>query len=83
MGDEFDGCECIWSHEMAMQRLINFVSCHIHPHKYILYIYIYMFYSPLFNSHIPRFAKIRMLARTLSASMVSNCRIRVTYLKVA
>lgn len=75
MGDEFDGCECIWSHEMAMQRLINFVSCHIHPHKYILY-------SPLFNSHIPRFAKIRMLARTLSASMVSNCRIRVTYLKV-
>lgn len=28
MGDEFDGCECIWSHEMAMQRLINFVSCH-------------------------------------------------------
>lgn len=26
MGDEFDGCECIWTHEMAMQRLLNFVS---------------------------------------------------------
>lgn len=26
MADEFDGCECIWSHELAMQRLINFVS---------------------------------------------------------
>ncbi|XP_034475791.1 small integral membrane protein 14 [Drosophila innubila] len=25
MGDEFDGCECIWSHELAMQRLINFI----------------------------------------------------------
>ncbi|EDW02252.1 small integral membrane protein 14 [Drosophila grimshawi] len=25
MGDELDGCECIWSHEMAMQRLINFI----------------------------------------------------------
>lgn len=26
MGDEFDGCECVWSHELAMQRLLNFVS---------------------------------------------------------
>ncbi|ALC41035.1 CG13585 [Drosophila busckii] len=25
MGDEFDGCECIWSHELAMRRLINFI----------------------------------------------------------
>lgn len=43
MGDEFDGCECIWSHEMAMQRLINFVSCHIWTHK------IYIFYTPPFS----------------------------------
>ena len=26
MSDEFDGCECVWSHEFAMQRLLNFVS---------------------------------------------------------
>nr|XP_032289795.1 LOW QUALITY PROTEIN: small integral membrane protein 14-like [Drosophila virilis] len=25
MADEFDGCECIWSHELAMQRLLNFI----------------------------------------------------------
>ncbi|XP_059225098.1 small integral membrane protein 14 [Stomoxys calcitrans] len=25
MGDEFDGCECVWSHELAMQRLLNFI----------------------------------------------------------
>ncbi|TMW43489.1 hypothetical protein DOY81_011433 [Sarcophaga bullata] len=31
MGDEFDGCECIWTHEMAMQRLLNFVSDRIQP----------------------------------------------------
>lgn len=23
MSDEFDGCECIWSHEMAMRRLLS------------------------------------------------------------
>ncbi|XP_059613635.1 small integral membrane protein 14 [Phlebotomus argentipes] len=23
MGDEFDGCECIWSHELAMRRLLT------------------------------------------------------------
>uniref|UniRef100_A0A1L8D9I4 Small integral membrane protein 14 n=1 Tax=Nyssomyia neivai TaxID=330878 RepID=A0A1L8D9I4_9DIPT len=23
MGDEFDGCECIWSHEIAMRRLLT------------------------------------------------------------
>uniref|UniRef100_A0A0K8TQD5 Small integral membrane protein 14 n=1 Tax=Tabanus bromius TaxID=304241 RepID=A0A0K8TQD5_TABBR len=23
MGDEFDGCECIWSHELAMRRLLS------------------------------------------------------------
>lgn len=27
MGDEgFDPCECIWSHEMAMRRLLSLVS---------------------------------------------------------
>ncbi|XP_023177746.2 small integral membrane protein 14 [Drosophila hydei] len=25
MADEFDGCECISTHELAMQRLINFI----------------------------------------------------------
>jgi len=25
MGDEFDGCECVWSHEFAMQRLLAFI----------------------------------------------------------
>uniref|UniRef100_D3TLT9 Small integral membrane protein 14 n=1 Tax=Glossina morsitans morsitans TaxID=37546 RepID=D3TLT9_GLOMM len=25
MGDEFDGCECVWSHEYAMQRLLAFI----------------------------------------------------------
>ncbi|XP_019891341.1 small integral membrane protein 14 [Musca domestica] len=25
MADEFDGCECVWSHEWAMQRLLNFI----------------------------------------------------------
>ncbi|KAH8269465.1 hypothetical protein KR018_003415 [Drosophila ironensis] len=25
MSDDFDGCECVWSHEFAMQRLINFI----------------------------------------------------------
>ncbi|XP_061392551.1 small integral membrane protein 14 [Musca vetustissima] len=25
MGDEYDGCECVWSHEWAMQRLLNFI----------------------------------------------------------
>ncbi|XP_073844802.1 small integral membrane protein 14 [Musca autumnalis] len=25
MGDEFDGCECVWSPEWAMQRLLNFI----------------------------------------------------------
>ncbi|GAB0097000.1 small integral membrane protein 14 [Sergentomyia squamirostris] len=25
MGDEFDGCECIWSHELAMRRLLNLI----------------------------------------------------------
>ncbi|XP_075169343.1 small integral membrane protein 14 [Haematobia irritans] len=25
MSDEFDGCECVWSHEWAMQRLLNFI----------------------------------------------------------
>ncbi|KAH8319647.1 hypothetical protein KR074_002825 [Drosophila pseudoananassae] len=25
MSDNFDGCECVWSHELAMQRLINFI----------------------------------------------------------
>ncbi|XP_055707862.1 small integral membrane protein 14 [Phlebotomus papatasi] len=23
MADEFDGCECIWSHEIAMRRLLT------------------------------------------------------------
>ncbi|XP_055687999.1 small integral membrane protein 14 [Lutzomyia longipalpis] len=23
MGDEFDGCECIWSHEIAIRRLLT------------------------------------------------------------
>ncbi|XP_055530095.1 small integral membrane protein 14 [Wyeomyia smithii] len=23
MSDEFDGCECIWSHELAMRRLLS------------------------------------------------------------
>jgi Protein of unknown function (DUF2615) len=26
-GGNFDPCECVWSHEMAMQRLMNLV-CH-------------------------------------------------------
>ncbi|XP_017125145.1 small integral membrane protein 14 isoform X1 [Drosophila elegans] len=25
MSDDFDGCECVWSQEYAMQRLINFI----------------------------------------------------------
>ncbi|XP_030375192.1 small integral membrane protein 14 [Scaptodrosophila lebanonensis] len=25
MADEFDGCQCVWSHEFAMQRLLNFI----------------------------------------------------------
>ncbi|XP_053965208.1 small integral membrane protein 14 [Anastrepha ludens] len=25
MGDEFDGCECVWSHEFAMQRLLAMI----------------------------------------------------------
>ncbi|EDV57020.1 small integral membrane protein 14 [Drosophila erecta] len=25
MSDDFDGCECVWSQENAMQRLINFI----------------------------------------------------------
>uniref|UniRef100_A0A1B0BH52 Small integral membrane protein 14 n=1 Tax=Glossina palpalis gambiensis TaxID=67801 RepID=A0A1B0BH52_9MUSC len=25
MGDEFDGCECVWSHAYAMQRLLAFI----------------------------------------------------------
>uniref|UniRef100_A0A0A1X4S7 Small integral membrane protein 14 n=1 Tax=Zeugodacus cucurbitae TaxID=28588 RepID=A0A0A1X4S7_ZEUCU len=25
MGDEFDGCECVWSHEYAMQRLLAMI----------------------------------------------------------
>jgi len=25
MGDEMDGCECIWSHEFAMQRLLALI----------------------------------------------------------
>lgn len=25
MGDEFDGCEYIWSHQFSMQRLLNFI----------------------------------------------------------
>lgn len=29
MSDEgFDPCECIWSHEMAMRRLLSWVCCH-------------------------------------------------------
>nr|XP_016930451.1 small integral membrane protein 14 [Drosophila suzukii]XP_016930452.1 small integral membrane protein 14 [Drosophila suzukii]XP_016930453.1 small integral membrane protein 14 [Drosophila suzukii]XP_016930454.1 small integral membrane protein 14 [Drosophila suzukii] len=25
MSDDLDGCECVWSQEYAMQRLINFI----------------------------------------------------------
>ncbi|EDX08567.1 GD11869 [Drosophila simulans] len=25
MSDDFDGCECVWSQEYVMQRLINFI----------------------------------------------------------
>uniref|UniRef100_W8BET7 Small integral membrane protein 14 n=1 Tax=Ceratitis capitata TaxID=7213 RepID=W8BET7_CERCA len=25
MADEFDGCECVWSHEYAMQRLLAMI----------------------------------------------------------
>ncbi|XP_067632387.1 uncharacterized protein C34C12.4 [Eurosta solidaginis] len=25
MADEFDGCECVWSHEFAMQRLLAMI----------------------------------------------------------
>lgn len=24
--DEFDACECFWSHELAMRRLLSMVS---------------------------------------------------------
>lgn len=27
MGDELDGCECVWMHEIAMRRLLSMVHC--------------------------------------------------------
>lgn len=80
MGDEFDGCECVWSHEYAMQRLLAMVSWKPFVSKPFIFAIIdvrtNLHQSLLFNQFILylfsfRYGRAKIIAQIRNASIVS------------